>query len=66
MDAAVAHVAEDLVAAGEDVREGVVGDHDVVAVARPALPGGDDPAAAGADDDLGINAAAVVLARCAD
>ena len=65
-DAAVAPVAEDLVAAGEEVREGVAGDHDVVAVAGPALPDGDDLAAAGADDDLGVNAVAADLARSAD
>jgi hypothetical protein len=44
-------VAEGLVAAGEEVGVGVAGEHDVVAVARPALPDGDDVAAAGADDD---------------
>lgn len=53
-------------AAGEEGRDGVAGDDDVVVVAWPALPRGDDLMAAGADDALGVDAAAVVVARCAD
>jgi hypothetical protein len=64
-DAAVAPVAEDFVA-GEKVRDGCAGDDDVVAVAGPAAAHGNDPAGVGADDDLGVDAAPIVLADRGD
>ena len=53
-DAAVAAIAQNHMLGGEQVREGVAGDHDVVAVAPPAAADGDDAAGMGADDDLGV------------
>jgi hypothetical protein len=52
--------------AGEKVRDGCAGDDDVVAVAGPAAAHGNDPADVGADDDLGVDAAPVVLADGGD
>ncbi len=65
-DAAVAAVAGDVMVAGEQMRDGCAGDDDVVAVTGPALAGDDHAAPVGADDDLGVDAAAVVLADSGD
>jgi hypothetical protein len=59
-DAAISTVAENDSGAVEQVGDGVWGDDDVVAVARPNRAGGDDAAFVGVDHDLG--AAPVVLA----
>ena len=61
-DAAVAAVTEDLAIGAEQVCHGVASDDDVVAVTGPAAAGYHDAAAVGADDDLGVDAAALVLA----
>lgn len=61
-DAAVSAVTEDLVLAGEQVCDGCAGNDDIVAVAGPALPGHHHAALVCADDDLGVDAAPVVLA----
>jgi hypothetical protein len=57
-DAAVA--AEDLLMAGEWMRDGCGGDDDVVAIAWPAAASDDHVAPASAGDDLGVDVAAVV------
>jgi hypothetical protein len=61
-DAAVVAVAQDQAGVAEKMREGLAGDDDVVAVARPAVADRDDAASVGADDDLGVAAASIVLA----
>jgi hypothetical protein len=50
----------------EQRRHGVAGNDDVVAVTWPALAGGDHTSPVSADDDLGVDAAAAVLADRSD
>lgn len=65
-DAAVAAVIKDLAIGAEQVHHGAAGVDDVIAVAGPA--DGRRPArgAGAADDDLGVDAAAVVVADGGD
>jgi hypothetical protein len=64
-DAAVSAVAKDDTTI-EQQRHGVAGHDDVVAVTWPALASYDHAAPVSADDDLGVDAAAVVLADGGD
>ena len=65
-NAAVSAVAQDRSGAVEEVGDGVAGDDDVVAVAGPGLSGNDHCPTIRADDDLGVDAAAVVFADRGD
>jgi hypothetical protein len=60
-DAAVFAIAENDTTS-EQMRHGVAGNDDIVAVARLAVTGDEDAAPVGADNDLGVDAAAVSLA----
>jgi hypothetical protein len=60
-DAAVSAVTEDDMSI-EQLCHGVAGHDDVVAVAEPAWADGNHSAPVSADDDLGVDTAAVVLA----
>jgi hypothetical protein len=60
-DAAVSAVSQDDTTI-EQLDHSVAGHDDVVAVTRPALRGDDHAAPVSADDDLGVDAAPVVLA----
>jgi hypothetical protein len=64
-DSAVASVTEQDVTI-EEVGHGVACHDDVVAVAGPVSADGNNLALMGADDDLGVDAAAVVLADGGD
>lgn len=66
VDSAIAAVAKDRPAAVEQRGHGVAGHDGIVAVARPAVTDRDDVAALRADDDLGVDAAAVVFADGGD
>jgi hypothetical protein len=63
--AAVSAVAQDHTTI-EQLRHGVAGNDDVVAVTWPALASGGHTSPVSADDDLGVDAAAVVLAHRGD
>jgi hypothetical protein len=60
-DAAVSAVAQDWPGAVEQMGDGVAGHDDVVAVAGPAAADCDQGAALRAADDLGVDAARVVV-----
>jgi hypothetical protein len=64
-DAAVSAVAQDDPTI-EQLRHGVAGNDDVVAATLPALAGDDHTSPVSADDDLGVDAAAVALADRGD
>lgn len=66
VDSVMAAIAEDWPAAVQWRGHGVAGHDDIVAVARPAVTDCDDVAASRADDDLGVDAAAVVSADRGD
>jgi hypothetical protein len=66
VDAAVSAVAQDWPGAVEQMGDGVAGHDDVVAAAGPAAADCDQGAALRADEDLGVDAAPVVLADRGD
>jgi hypothetical protein len=61
VDAAVSAVAQDWPGAVEQMGDGAAGHDDIIAVTGPARANGDDAAVVGVDEDLGVDAAAVVL-----
>src|SRR6202453_3711497 len=61
VDAAVSAVAQDWPGAVEQMGDGAAGHDDIIAVTGPARANGYDAAVVGVDEDLGVDAGAVVL-----
>ena|ERR1700677_127543 len=61
VDAAVSAVAQDWPGAVEQMGDGAAGHDDIIAVTGPARANGYDAVVVGVDEDLGVDAAAVVL-----